>query len=103
MRLVRTLFRSGRALAALLLLTAFTVGAAADARHHLSERGCAADRGGREGHCVCAGLHGAPIASEPLAQPAPVEREREFAPIALTLAPAIGAIRGAAPRAPPRG
>ena len=103
MRLVRTLSRSGRALAALLLLTAFTVGAAADARHHLSERGCAADRGGREDHCICASLHAAPLASEPIAEPAPIEHEREFALIDAALAPAARSIRGAAPRAPPRG
>jgi len=103
MRLARTLFRSGRALAALLLLTAFTAGAAADVRHHLSEGGCAADRGGREDHCVCTGLHAAPFASEPITQATPIEGEREFAPIAAVLAPVVRAIRGAAPRAPPRG
>jgi hypothetical protein len=103
MRLVRTLFRSGRALAAVLLLATFTVGAAADARHHLSEQGCAADRHGRADHCVCAGLHAAPFASEAATQPAPVERAREFAPIAAALAPIARAIHGAAPRAPPRG
>ena len=102
MRLVRTLFRSGRSLAALLLLAAFTVGAAADARHHLSEQGCPADRGGAD-HCVCASMHAAPLGSEPLAQPAPVELEREFAPTAAALAPAGRTLRGAAPRGPPRG
>ena len=103
MRLVRTLFRSGRALAALLLLTAFTVGAAADARHHLSEQGCPGDRGGREDHCVCASMHAAPLGSEPIAQPAPVEPERELAPTPAALAPAGRTLRGAAPRGPPRG
>lgn len=103
MRLVRTLFRSGRALAALLLLTAFTVGAAADARHHLSEHGCAADRGGREDHCVCAGLHAAPFASEAVTEVQPIECERTFAPVTLVLAPATRARHAAAPRAPPLG
>jgi len=103
MRLVRTLFRSGRALAALLLLTAFTVGAAADARHHLSEHGCAADGPGREDHCVCAGLHAAPFASEPVTPVVPVECERLFAPIAEAPAPVARSLRAAAPRAPPRG
>jgi hypothetical protein len=102
MRLVRTLFRSGRALAALLLLTAFTVGAAADARHHLSERGCAADRGGAD-HCVCASLHAAPFASEAISQVLPVECERTVTPVAEALAPIARAAAAAAPRAPPRG
>jgi len=103
MRLVRTLFRSGRALAAVLLLTVFTVGAAADARHHLSEHGCAADGHGREDHCVCAGLHAAPFASEPVTPVVPVECEQHFAPIAEAPAPVARALRAAAPRAPPRG
>jgi hypothetical protein len=79
------------------------VGAAADARHHLSERGCAADRGGREDHCVCASLHAAPFASVAVSQAAPIECEREFVPAALALAPIARATRAAAPRAPPRG
>ena len=103
MRLVRTLFRSGRSLAALVLLTAFAVGAAVDARHHLSEHGCAADQGGRADHCVCAGLHAAPFASEPVAQVTPVECEREAVPDARALAPVAPAAPSAAPRAPPRG
>src|SRR5262245_10076459 len=103
MRLARLLFRSGRTLAALLLLTAFTVGAAADARHHLSEHGCAADQGGRSDHCICAGLHAAPFASEPVTQVTPVECEREILPVAPALAPVTRAAQSAAPRAPPRG
>ena len=103
MRLVRTLFRSGRSLAALLLLVAFTAGGAADARHHLSEQGCAADRGGRADHCVCAGLHAAPFASDAIAQVTPVEGEREFTPAAEALEPIVRAAHAAAPRAPPRG
>src|SRR5262245_47800820 len=101
MRLARTLFRSARALAALLLLTAFAMGGAADARHHLSERGCATDQHGREGHCVCAGLHAAPFASEAVEQATPVECAREFVPVALVLAPVVRAAQSAAPRAPP--
>jgi len=103
MRLLRTLVRSRRALGALLLLTAFAVGAAADARHHLSERGCAADHGGREVRCVCAGLHAAPFASDAIAQVTPVECEREFTPAAEALEPIVRAAHAAAPRAPPRG
>lgn len=103
MRLVRTLFRSGRALAAVLLLTVFTVGAAADAHHHLSEQGCAADRSGRPDHCVCAGLHAAPFASQAVTQATPVECEREFAPAVEVLEPIVRAAHAAVPRAPPRG
>jgi len=103
MRLARTLFRSGRALAALFLLAAFTVGGLADARHHLSERGCAADHGGRADHCVCAGLHAAPFASEAITQATPVECEREFTPAAEALEPIVRVAHAAAPRAPPRG
>ena len=103
MRLVSTLFRSGRSLAALLLLAAFTVGAAADARHHLSEQGCPADRGGRADHCVCAGLHAAPFASDAIAQVTPVECEREVTPAVEALEPIVRAAHTAAPRAPPRG
>ena len=103
MRLLRTLFRSGRAAAAVLLLAAFSLGGAADARHHLSEHGCAADQGGRADHCVCAGLHAAPFASEAVAQATPVECGREFVPVARVLAPVARAAQAAAPRAPPRG
>ena len=103
MRLLRRLFGNGRALSALLLLTALVAGEAADARHHLSDRGCAADHGGRDGNCACASLHAAPIAAEPLPQPAPLEHEREFAPVAQAIAPVASAVLGAAPRAPPRG
>ena len=103
MRLLRRLFSTGRALAAVLLLTAFAVGGAADARHHLSERGCPADRGGREDHCVCASLHAAPFASVAITQATPVECEREFTPTVEALEPIVRAAHAAAPRAPPRG
>ena len=103
MRLVRTLLRPARSLAAVLLLAAFTLGGVADARHHLSEWGCAADQGGRTDHCVCAGLHAAPFASEPVAQVTPAECEREAVPVAPALAPVTRAAPSAAPRAPPRG
>ena len=102
MRLLRTMFRSGRTLAALLLLAAFTTGGVADARHHLSEQGCAADHGGRADHCVCASLHAAPCASEAITQATPVECEREFAPAAEALEPVVRAAHAAVPRAPPR-
>lgn len=102
MRLLRTLIRSGRSLAAVLLLAAFAGGAAADTWHHLSEQGCVADRGGREDHCVCTGLHAAPFASEPVTQATPVECERTFAAVAQVLAPVTCAAHAAAPRAPPR-
>ena len=102
MRLLRTLFRSGRTLAALLLLTAFTAGGVADARHHLSEQGCAADRGGSD-RCICASLHAAPFASEAITQVTPIVCEREFTPAAEALEPVVRAAHAATPRAPPRG
>ena len=102
MRLLRTLFRSGRTLAALLLLTAFTAGGAADVRHHLSEQGCAADRGGSD-RCICASLHAAPFASEAITQVTPIVCEREFTPAAEALEPVVRAAHAATPRAPPRG
>lgn len=103
MRRLRSLFRPARAFAAVLLLAAFAVGGAADARHHLSEHGCAADRGGREDRCVCMGLHAAPFASESVAQALPVECERTFVVIAPRLAPLVRVAHAAVPRAPPRG
>jgi len=103
MRIVCTLFRSARSLAAMLLLTAFVTGSAADARHHLSERGCAADRAGGADHCVCASLHAAPFASEAITQATPVECERMVTPVAEALTPIARAAAAAAPRAPPRG
>ena len=103
MRLLRSLFRPARAFAAVLLLAVFAAGGAAEARHHLSEQGCAADHGGRADHCVCAGLHAAPFASEAVTQATPVVCEREFAPAAEALEPVVRAAHAAAPRAPPRG
>ena len=103
MRHLRWLFRTGRALAAVLLLTTLVVGEAADARHHLSSHGCAVDSGGRNDNCTCASLHAAPMASEPVAQPAPVEHEHHFSAVVATIAPIARAARAAAPRAPPRG
>jgi hypothetical protein len=102
MRLLRALLRP-RALAAVLLLAAFTVGAAADARHHLSEHGCAADQNGRADRCMCAGLHAAPFASEPITQVTPVECEREAVPVVRGSRTGTRAAQSAAPRAPPRG
>lgn len=103
MRLLRGLFGTRRALAALLLLAAFAVGSAADVRHHLSEQGCPADRGGRTDRCVCASLHAAPFASEAVTQATPVECERQLTPAAEALEPIVRAAHAAAPRAPPRG
>ncbi len=103
MHLLRKLFRPGRELAALLLLASLLVGQAADARHHLSDQGCPADTGGRDSHCTCASLHAVSLASEALAQLAPVEMQRELARVASALAPIACAVISAAPRAPPQG
>jgi len=103
MRLLRRLFRTGRALAALMLLTTLVVGEVADARHHLSEHGCPADRGGRDDQCTCASLHVTSLASEPVTPVTPVECEGKFAAFAVTVAPVARAACAASPRAPPRG
>ena len=103
MRLLSRLFRTGRAISALLLLTTLVVGEVADARHHLSEHGCPADRGGRDDQCTCASLHVTSLASEPVMQIAPVECESEPAFVVIAIAPIARAARAAAPRAPPRG
>jgi hypothetical protein len=100
---LRRLTRPGRALPALLLLTTLVVGEVADARHHLSEHGCAADSGGRDDNCTCASLHAVSLASDAPAQLAPVEHEREFALIAVVSTPRPYAAISAAPRAPPQG
>jgi hypothetical protein len=102
MHLLRRLFRPGRPLTALLLLAALVAGQVADARHHLSEVGCAADNGGRADNCTCASLHAGSLAGDAPVQATPVEIEREFAPTALALAPTTCAVIAAAPRAPPQ-
>ena len=103
MHLLRKLFRPGRSLTALLLLAALVAGELADARHHLSEVGCAADSGGRDDNCTCASLHAGSLAGDLPVQATPVELEREFVPTAMALAPTARAVIGAAPRAPPQG
>ena len=103
MQLVRRLFRPGRTLAATLLLASLVAGQMADARHHLSDQGCAADTGGRADNCTCASLHAVSLVGEPSGQAPPIELEREFGPAALTLPPLARAVISAAPRAPPRG
>jgi len=103
MRLLRRLFRTGRALAALMLLTTLVVGEVADARHHLSEHGCPADRGGRDDQCTCASLHVTSLASDGVTQATPVECESAAAFVAFATGPLIPVACAAAPRAPPRG
>ena len=103
MHLLSRLFRPGRSLAALLLLGSLLAGQAADARHHLSDRGCPADTGGLDRHCTCASLHAVSLASEAPAALAPVELEREAARVAIAMAPLARAVISAAPRAPPQG
>lgn len=103
MRILRHLFRSGPALAALLLLSALVVGEVADARHHLSEHGCASEAGGRDDNCTCANLHAVSFADPAPEASSPLVHAREFAPFATALAPRSQATTCAAPRAPPRG
>jgi hypothetical protein len=103
MPIVRGWFRPGRAFLALLLLTTLVVGEVADARHHLSEQGCAADTAGRPDNCTCASLHALPLGGAAPLQCAPVELTREFAVITRALAPRPQVVTGASPRAPPQG
>src|SRR5215510_7494497 len=99
----RARFRPRRALAALLLLTALVVGVAADAAHHLSERGCAAEGGRRDDRCTCTSLHATSLAREAPAQSVPIVLPREFAFVPAAPAPKPRAVAGAPPRAPPLG
>ncbi len=101
MHLIGRLFRPQRVLAAWLLLVSLFAGEVADAHHHLSEHGCAADRGGRDDNCTCASLHASSVASEAPTQLAPVTREREYAPLSLSHPHRLRAASGTAPRAPP--
>jgi len=103
MRLLRRLFRTDRALAAMLLLATFVVGDVADARHHLSERGCSADRGGRDDNCTCASLHVASLGSGLAMGAAPLGCDHEQALVVVALAARTRAACDASPRAPPRG
>lgn len=103
MRFLRRVFAPRRALAALLLLSALVAGEVADARHHLSEHGCASDTGGRDDNCTCANLHASSVVDPVPVAIAPLELEREFTPLAATLAPRVRAASHASPRAPPRG
>jgi hypothetical protein len=96
------LFRPRRVFAAWLLLAALFAGEVADAHHHLSEHGCAAETGGRDDNCTCASLHASSIASEPPAQAPPVARLCEFSPPAPAGVRCYCAASSCAPRAPPR-
>ncbi|MEQ1834430.1 MAG: hypothetical protein ABL977_15395 [Candidatus Eisenbacteria bacterium] len=103
MSFLRRWFVSGRALAALLLLSALLAGEVADARHHLSDHGCASDTGGRDDNCTCAGLHAASSVDPVPVAEAPLEHEREFTALAMAPPPSKLAAAHASPRAPPRG
>lgn len=106
MRLLQWFARSGRALAALLLLATLVAGEVADAHHHLEDTGCAAESSGgpeRDDHCTCANLHVVSLAAPaPVAQ-APVALAREFEAATSVQAPFARARSTAPPRAPPIG
>ena len=102
MLLFPAFLRPRRTLAPVMLLAALFVGVAADAAHHLSERGCAADNGRRVDHCTCTSLHATSLAREAPAQAAPVVLPREFAFVPSAPAPKPRAVIGAPPRAPPQ-
>src|SRR5262249_61922743 len=100
---VLALFGPPLALAAPRLLAPFVGGVAADAWHHLSDRGCTADSGRSTERCACASLHATSLAREAPAQSAPVVLPREFACVASAPAPKPRAVVAAPPRAPPVG
>jgi len=101
MRLLRTLFSSGRSLASLLLLATLVTGEVADARHHLSEQGCPADRGGRDDNCICGSLHAISQAEDGPVGLAPIEYEHEVGFVAALQSPCGRAVLRANPRGPP--
>lgn len=106
MRLLQWFARSGRALAALLLLATLVAGEVADAHHHLEDTGCAAESSGgpeRDDHCTCANLHAVSLAAPAPVAVAPVALEREFEASAPAQAPTAQARCAAPPRAPPIG
>lgn len=104
MHLATWLLRSGRALAALLLLTTLVVGEVADARHHLSETGCASDHAEgpqRDDSCACISLHFAPVATPGTGFIAPIPVEVQLVARPEGQAVALQAVGPAAPRGPP--
>lgn len=104
MRLAVWLLRSGRALAALLLLTTLVVGEVADARHHLSETGCASDHAEgpqRDDACACTSLHVSPIATPGAVWVAPVSVDLQLVASPGAHAPVVCSLAQDAPRGPP--
>ena len=106
MRLFLWFARSGRALAALLLLATLVAGEVADAQHHLEDTGCAGESSGgpeRDDHCTCANLHAVSLAAPAPVAHAPVALERDDLTAAPAQAPVAPLRRSAPPRAPPVG
>lgn len=106
MRLLQWFARSGRALAALLLLATLVAGEVADAHHHLEDTGCAAESSGgpeRDDHCTCANLHAVSLAAPATVAQEPLALEREYLALEPAQAPLTGARCAAPPRAPPIG
>lgn len=106
MRLLQWFARSGRALAALLLLATLVAGEVADAHHHLEDTGCAAESSGgpeRDDHCTCANLHAVSLAAAAPVACAPVALERAYQAHTPAQAPASRVHCAAPPRAPPIG
>lgn len=98
------LIRSGRSLAALLLLATLVVGEVADACHHLGDAGCASESTGgpeRDDHCTCANLHAVSLAAVAPIAAAPIALPREFTPATPAQAPVARTACAAPPRAPP--
>lgn len=106
MQLLQWFARTGRALAALLLLATLVAGEVADARHHLSDTDCSSESSGgpeRDDHCTCANLHAVSLTAPAPVTQAPLPLEREYTPLAPAKAASAFAASASSPRAPPIG
>ena len=94
--------RPSRALGALVLLAALSIGAAAHAWHHVVDRDCDASSGPSSHACVtCSALHSSSVGEEQAEAPTP--RAIAYEPTLLpdVSAPLSALPTQAAPRAPP--
>lgn len=100
------LIRSGRALAALVLLVTLVTGEWADARHHLAETGCSEHHGTTPSpvrdDCTCTGLHVTTVSEAGPTIAAPVVESRDRVETVVVSATTRVVRRPSAPRAPPR-
>ena len=100
------LIRSGRALAALVLLVTLVTGEWADARHHMADSGCGEHHGTTPSpvrdDCTCTGLHVTTVseAAPAVAAPDVASRDRVEPVVERATTRVVG--RSSAPRAPPQ-